>query len=78
MNHPMGQAAAVSLGRLCLGGRAHTLERTQAVDRFLAGIEQRAFRIASIATGDEDEALDVVQVAMLKLVQRYSACDESE
>ena len=32
------------------------------LDRPLAGIESRAFRIAQIATGDADEAMDLVHV----------------
>jgi len=59
-------------------GRAKTLDQTQAMDRFLAGIERRAYRMAQIAIGDADEALDIVQDAMLKLVERYSTRTEEE
>lgn len=35
-------------------------------------MERRAFHLARIATGNEDDALEIVQDAMLKLVQRYA------
>jgi RNA polymerase sigma-70 factor (ECF subfamily) len=44
---------------------------------FLAEIQGRAFRIAYFATGNHDEALDIVQDAMMQLVQKYSAHEES-
>lgn len=65
-------------GSLCLGERVEPLDRTQAMDRFLAGVERRAFRMAQLATGNDDEALDLVQDAMLSLVRRYRHRDEGE
>ena len=39
---------------------------------FLSGVERRAFRMAEIATGNPDDALDLVQEAMMTLVKNYS------
>lgn len=47
--------------------------RARELDRFLAGVERRAFRIAQMALRDTDDAHDVVQVAMLRLAEKYSA-----
>lgn len=43
----------------------------ETVEQFLAGVERRALKIAEIAVGDRDDALDIVQDAMFKLVQKY-------
>ena len=43
-----------------------------ALDRFLAGVQNRAFVTAKIATGNEDDALELVQDSFLKLVKLYS------
>jgi len=45
----------------------------QNMDQFLKYIERRAFHMARLNTGDKEVALDVVQEAMYKLVQKYSA-----
>lgn len=42
------------------------------MQEFLASIESRAFRMTQIATLNRDDALDIVQDAMMKLVQKYS------
>lgn len=49
-----------------------------AMEQFLASVEQRAFRMAQIATGNTEDALDIVQDAMLSLVRRYGKKPEAE
>jgi RNA polymerase sigma-70 factor (ECF subfamily) len=50
-----------------------TQHSSRALESFLADVEARAFRIAQIALRDEDDALDAVQDAMLRLVRSYSS-----
>ena len=54
------------------------LDQTRELDKFLADIERRAFRMAHIALRDVDDALDVVQDAMLKLVRNYATKPAAE
>ncbi len=56
----------------CETSRRLKLDPTQALNAFLANVERRAYRIAHIATGNPDDALDIIQDTMYKLVQRYS------
>jgi len=49
-----------------------TQHDTGSMERFLAGVERKAFRIAQIALRHEDDALDAVQDAMLRLVRSYA------
>ena len=60
-----------------LSGR-RVLDKQQALEKFLASVEKRAFRIAQIATSHSDDAFDIVQDAMFKLVEKYAGKDESE
>ncbi len=48
------------------------------LDKFLKGVQSRAYRIAQIATGNSEDALDLVQDAMFKLVEKYSDRSEQE
>jgi RNA polymerase sigma-70 factor (ECF subfamily) len=47
------------------------LDQARALDRFLASVEKRAYRIARIALRHDEDALDSVQDAMLHLARRY-------
>ena len=51
---------------------------SRALDQFLASVEQRAFKIARLGLRDDDDALDAVQDAMMKLVHSYGARPEEE
>ncbi len=42
------------------------------MEQFLKSIERRALRMAQVATGNTEDALDIVQDSMLRLVRRYS------
>jgi RNA polymerase sigma-70 factor (ECF subfamily) len=55
-----------------------TLQRERQLNQFLAGVERRAQRIAEINVRDRDEALDLVQDAMIKLVRNYAGRPEEE
>ncbi len=44
----------------------------KSLDAFLASVEKRAYRMAYIATSNKDDALDIVQDAMMTLVAKYA------
>jgi RNA polymerase sigma-70 factor, ECF subfamily len=58
--------------------REETVDRERALDRFLAGVERRALRIAQMSLRDRAEAEDAVQDAMIQLVRHYAARPEGE
>ena len=54
------------------------LEYPRELEKFLAEIERRAFRMAQVALRDPDDALDAVQDAMLKLARNYATRPSEE
>lgn len=59
-------------------GDARTVADGAALNRFLAGVERRAYAMARLATGSPDDALDLVQDAMIRLAERYADRPEAE
>jgi RNA polymerase sigma-70 factor, ECF subfamily len=72
--------AFATLGRVystpaagCGAGHLNDItDRTQALGRFLASVEIRAFRIARASLRHQEDALDAVQDAMLQLARAYA------
>lgn len=72
----LNPALAVSCKEPATGDR--TLPMHDSLNRFFAGVERRALRFAEIAVRDRDEALDLVQAAMIKLASNYASRPEAE
>ena len=64
-------------GAACVNGE-QGLDTRDALDGFLAGIERRALRMAECALGNRDDALDVVQEAMIRLCRKYAQRNPDE
>lgn len=58
--------------------KEHDLSSSISMNHFLQSVEKRAFITARLATHNEDDALDIVQDAMLSLVQNYSQTPSAE
>jgi RNA polymerase sigma-70 factor (ECF subfamily) len=56
----------------CLPKEERALESGIEMDAFLLEVEKRAYRITVASIRDADEALDIVQDAMISLVRKYS------
>lgn len=52
--------------------------RVETLEQFLRRTEQRAFRIVRYAVGHDEDALDIVQDAMFKLVRHYEKRPSTE
>ena len=64
--------------RSCPKREERTLDSSRELEAFLASVEKSAFHIARLATRDGDEALDIVQEAMIKLVRKYASRPAAE
>ena len=51
---------------------------TDAMEAFLRDVERRAYRIALVTVRNSDDALDIVQDAMIRLVRRYAGRSAAE
>ncbi len=49
-----------------------TISQKVRIDRFLASVQKSGFRMAFLATSNNDDALELVQETMMQLVKRYS------
>ena len=58
--------------------REAAVDRKRALERFLSGIERRAYRIAQLSLRDPDEAQDAVQDAMIRLARNYADHPEEQ
>ncbi len=60
-------------GAGCAGGTGgECLDQAAELNAFLADVERRACRIAEMAVRNRDDALDIVQGAMLRLARSYA------
>lgn len=76
-----GATLDIPLGLSCRDYRVQgdrALQHDAELNRFFAEVEGRALRMAEIAVRNREDALDIVQDAMLKLARRYASKDRSE
>ena len=79
---PVNRSATLTAPPSPVARRGHAQEtaltQARALERFLAGIERRAFRIAEMTLRDRAEAEDAVQDAMIRLVRSYASRPEAQ
>ena len=61
-----------------LMSKSQSMDQRQLMDQFLASVETQAFRLAMAQLHDRDAALDAVQDAMIRLVQKYAQKPQDE
>ena len=70
VTHKVFESETVSHSRMSID--------TYNLDQFLKNVEKRAYRMAYIATSNVDDALDIVQEAMLTLASKYAGHKQEE
>ena len=65
------QAACLPVWMESVDDKTKADKRSASLDIFLAKVERRAFVMAEIASGNPDDALDLVQDAMMAFASRY-------
>jgi RNA polymerase sigma-70 factor (ECF subfamily) len=69
----MGLALSIPRNDLATSARGDdALDSGAAIEAFLRDVETRAYRIALLGVRNRDDALDIVQDAMIRLVRRYA------
>lgn len=76
MNAGAGEYAVSCPGEERIGVTA--LQQQPKLELFFTEVERRALRIAEIAVRDRDEAMDLVQDAMIRLARTYSSRPDNE
>lgn len=79
-SHPVSSATHLQTSAFCplKAPNDEQVKTAARMNNFLQGVERRAFITARLATHDEEEALDIVQDAMMKLAQKYQHCSDQE
>ena len=62
----------------CFADEETTLDQSADLNAFLKQVEGSAFRIALVSVRNRDEALDIVQDAMMRLATRYAGKPAAE
>ena len=70
--------ATISRNRALSPGTGETLATQKEMSDFLASVERRAFKQAVFAVHEDESAHDIVQDAMMKLAENYSARPAAE
>lgn len=58
--------------------KEYKLENRQVLNQFFTQVERRAFKMAALATSNDDIALDIVQDAMFALARNYADKSQNE